>query len=110
MVLRNIFDILSIIVLLLPIVVQLFSYIGARTHNQKLVNLSERAKIIVAGLEQSGLQNKEKKQAAMQKLAEYASEVGIKATADQVDDYIESAVRFLKIIGGKENGETTETS
>lgn len=67
-----------------------------KTHNQKLINLTERARIIVAALEKSDITNDRKKQTALNKLANYASEVGIKVSGDQLDDYIESAVLFLR--------------
>lgn len=94
--LSNIVDILTIVVVLFPIGVQIFSLVAQKAHNQKLINLSERAKIVVNALEQSGLESTEKKHTAMKKLSAYASEVGIKVTEGQLSDYIESAVSSLK--------------
>lgn len=86
---------------LLPIVVmvlKLVGYLGRKSQNLVIKNLSERALVVVRAMERSNLTNEDKKTAAMQKLAEYASEVGIKVTAQQVDDYIESAVTFIKLL------------
>lgn len=83
-----------------PLVVTSAKAIGQFTHNQRLINLSARAEIIVKSLNENHvLQNPQKKEEAMRKLSEYASEVGIKVTADQLSDYIESSIRTLKEIG-----------
>jgi Phage holin protein (Holin_LLH). len=92
----SIIQVVPVIVLLLPIVVNLFSLIAQKSHNQKLINLSERSKIIVQALDQSGLTNEEKKQRGVKKLAEYANQVGIKMTPDQLDDYIEASVKVIR--------------
>ena len=96
--LSNIVNILTIVVVLFPIGVQVFSLIAQKSHNQKLVNLSARAMIIVNALEQSGLESADKKKEAMSKLALYASQVGIKVTDQQLSDYIEASVLALKNI------------
>ena len=93
---QRIIEILSILLALLPILVQIFSLLTQKTHNQKIVNLRERAEIIVAALEQTYWTNEEKLSSAYNKLSRYANEVGIKATPDQLLDYIESSVRLLK--------------
>lgn len=92
----SIIDVTPIIVLLLPIVINLFSLIAQKSHNQKLINLSERSKIIVKAMEQTDMTNPEKKQEALKRLSQYSSQVGIKMEPDQLDDYIESAVNMLK--------------
>lgn len=94
-------DYLVLFISLLPIIVQLFNLLTAHTHNKRLINLRERANIIVAAMEQSGLSNEQKKQTALDKLAEYANEVNIPVTGDQLDDYIESAVNFLKALNNQ---------
>jgi len=94
--LSQIADTVTILVVLLPITVQVFGYIAQKSHNQKLINLNERATIVVRALESTGLGGEEKKKIAMNKLSQYASEVGIKVTGDQLDDYIESAVGLIK--------------
>ena len=95
---REILDIITILIALAPIGVQIFRLIAQKTHNQRLINLSQRAQIIVEGLEQSNLSNEEKKTKAYKKLSAYANEVGIPVTVDQLDDYIESAVRLVKVL------------
>ena len=93
---QRIIEILSILLALLPILVQIFNLLTQKTNNQKIVNLRERAEIIVAALEQTGWTNEEKLSSAYNKLSRYANEVGIKTTPDQLLDYIESSVRLLK--------------
>ena len=95
---REILDIITILIALAPIGVKVFQLIAQKTHNQRLINLSQRAQIIVEGLEQSNLSNEEKKTKAYKKLSAYANEVGIPVTVDQLDDYIESAVRLVKVL------------
>lgn len=93
-------DWIALIGTILPLIgvsYQVFKLLAQLSHNKKLINLSERASIIVQALEQqTDMMGPEKKQAALQKLAIYAKEVGIKVTGQQLDDYIESAVRVLK--------------
>lgn len=95
---RELLDIVTIIIALAPIGIKIFQLIAQKTHNQRLINLSQRARIIVEGLEQSNLSNEEKKTKAYKKLSAYANEVGIPVTVDQLDDYIESAVRLVKVL------------
>lgn len=95
--LENFIAIVGIIIALAPIAFKIFILISQKSHSQKLQNLSKRAEIIVSALEQvPDLTGPDKKDAALQKLAIYAKEVGIKVTAQQLDDYIESAVLFIK--------------
>ena len=95
---KELLDIITILIALAPIGVKIFQLIAQKTHNQRLINLSHRAQIIVEGLEQSDLSNAEKKTKAYEKLSAYANEVGIPVTVDQLDDYIESAVRLVKVL------------
>lgn len=97
---KVIMDWIGIFIVLFPVAVRIAGYVAAKSHNQKLTNLVERSRIIVEGLEQTYMSGDEKKKLAMQKLSNYASEVGIKISEDQIDDYIESAVRFVKIVTG----------
>lgn len=94
--LKHIIDVLTIVLALAPIGVQVFSLLAQKVHNQRMINLSERATKIVEALEQKDLTNEEKKQKAFEKLAAYSKEVGIPVTGDQLDDYIEFAVRLMK--------------
>lgn len=93
---ERIIEILSILLALLPILVQVFNLLTQKTNNQKIANLRERATIIVTALEQTGWTNEIKQQTAFDKLSRYAKEVGIKVTPDQILDYVESSVRLLK--------------
>ena len=58
---RELLDIVTIIIALAPIGIKIFQLIAQKTHNQRLINLSQRAQIIVEALEQSNLTNEEKK-------------------------------------------------
>lgn len=96
---ERIIEVLTIVIPLLPIIFQLFALLTAKTHNQRIKNLSERAQIIVGALEkETNLTNVDKKMKALNKLAKYASEVGIKVTADQLNDYIESSIDIVRAI------------
>lgn len=95
--LSQILDILTVLLVLIPPVVQITAQIAQQTHNKKLQNLTDRASIIVNALEQSNLTGPEKKAEGLKKLSSYATEVGISLTPDQVDDYIEAAVRFMNL-------------
>ena len=94
--LQRIIELLSILLALLPILVQIFNLLTQKTNNQKIVNLRERAAIIVAAMEQTGWDNDVKQRTAFDKLSRYAKEVGIKVSSDQILDYVESSVRLLK--------------
>jgi predicted PurR-regulated permease PerM len=96
-VIQTIINVIAIVVVLLPPAIEVTQVLVQKAHNTKLENLLNRAKIIVNALQQSGLTNAEKKQAALAKLSEYAKEVGINVTTDQIDDYIEAAVKFMNL-------------
>ena len=95
---RELLDIVTIIIALSPIGIKIFQLIAQKTHTQRMINLSERAIKVVEALEQSNLTNEKKKTKAYEKLSAYANEVGIPVTVDQLDDYIESAVRLVKAL------------
>lgn len=92
----DVIDLVTILIALSPVIVKVVKLISQKTHNERLKNLSARAEIVVNALEQSGLTSAEKKKNAYDKLSVYAKEVGIPVTGDQLDDYIESAVRIVK--------------
>lgn len=96
--LNQIIDVLTVVIALLPIGIKVFQLVTAKTHNQRIKNLSQRSQIIVEALNQSNLTNEDKRQTAMLKLARYAKEVKINVTPDQIEDYIESAVAFVKVV------------
>lgn len=89
-------ELITFILALLPIALRLFVYLGQLSSNTKIKNLVERSNVIVSALEKSGLTNEDKKSAALSKLAIYADEVGIKMTRQQLEDYIQSSVMFIK--------------
>lgn len=99
---KSIIEIITIVMALIPLIVNVVRLVAQKTHNQRLENLSARAMVIVQAMEQSGLSNEEKKDAALEKLGTYATEVGIPINGDQLEDYIESAVNFLKALPGGE--------
>lgn len=92
---KQITDIVTLILLIAPLVVQLFKLIGTKTHNQRLLNLSNRADTIVQALEQTDLASSDKQAKALDKLSSYAAETKIKLTPDQASDFIEQSVRIM---------------
>lgn len=96
--LKDVIEILTILVTLSPILVQIFNLVTQKAHSQKIQNLRERATVIVTALEQTDWTNEEKQLTAFNKLSRYANEVGIKVTSDQIMDYIESSVKFMKAL------------
>ena len=89
-------EFITMLVALVPIIIKVFIFLSQMSSNKKIQNLSKRATVIVTALETSGLSNDQRKNAALNKLAQYADEVGIKMTGEQLDDYIESAFYFMK--------------
>lgn len=92
----KIIEIVTLIVMLAPVVLELVKYLGTVTHNKAVTVLAERAMIIVSSLDNALVSNSEKKQAALNKLLGFAKETKINLTADQAEDYIEHAVRILR--------------
>lgn len=93
----DIINIVSIIGLALPVVINLTKYIGAATHNTRISNLASRADIVVKALEQSqALSNEDKKTRAIAALNDYAKEVGIKVSPEQLSQYIDSSVNTIR--------------
>lgn len=86
----------KIIVPLIPLFIRAVQILGQAIHNTRLVNLTNRAEIIVTALEQLNLTNEEKREAAIEKLMSYADEVKIPLTKEQASDYIESSVYLSK--------------
>lgn len=104
MTVNEIVNYITLLIIVVPVAIQLVRYVGTITHNKNLVNLADRALIIVTSLEQLKLTNNaDKKTAALRKLATYANELGIKLTEDQAEDYIENAVAELRKLQGKVN-------
>lgn len=94
-IINQVVDFLMILIWLTPLIVAAGKLIAQKSHNQKLNNLLDRATIIVNALEQTTDSGRHKKRVAVEKLAAYASEVGINLTLDQADDYIEYAVNTM---------------
>lgn len=97
-ILSRILDILIILSPFFPLIIALIRYVGKKNRNQNLILLAQRADIIVAALKQSPIEltNAEKADEGINKLVEYANEVGIKLTKSQASDYIEYAYSLLK--------------
>lgn len=81
---------------LFPLVVALVRYYGTKTRNQRIVNLAQRANVIVMSLEKLDLVNEEKREIGINKLCNYATEVGISLTPSQAHDYINGAVEEIR--------------
>lgn len=96
--LKEVIEILTLLVALSPILLQVFNLLTQKVNNQKVQNLRERATVIVTALEQTGWSNEDKQHTAFKKLSKYANEAGIEATPDQLLDYVESSVKFMKAL------------
>lgn len=94
---KTVIEIITILIVLLPPVVQITSVLAQKSHSAKLKNLSDRATIVVNALEQSELTSQEKRAEGLKALSKYANEVGIAVTDNQVSEYLEAAVRFMKL-------------
>ena len=93
----DIANLITIIGLALPVITSVVKGIAQYTHNKVLINMSNRADIIVKALEQSSdLSSSDKKERAIKALSEYANELGIKITDKQLGTYIESSVHTIK--------------
>ena len=79
-----------------PLIVAGIRYYGTKTKNNNITNIANRADIIVKGLEKIELTNPDKRDLGINKLVEYANEVGISLTPDQAQDYINAAVLELR--------------
>lgn len=99
--LENVINLLVVVSMVLPIIIELIKYIGALTNNKKVLTLAERAMIIVSSLDSLGIANEAKKQEALGKLTKFASEVGIKLSLSQAEDYIENSVQALRRLQGE---------
>lgn len=81
---------------LYPLVLALVRYYGTKTRNQRIVNLAQRANVIVMSLEKLELVNEQKRDIGVNKLCSYANEVGINLTPNQAHDYINAAVEEIR--------------
>lgn len=96
MIVEKLLDLITLIIMLAPVVIELVKYLGAASHNKKVVTLAERAKIIVSSLDSLNITNENKKQEALNKLLSYASETKINLSVSQAEDYIEHSVQELR--------------
>lgn len=93
---KNLTDIITLIILVGPITLQLAKNIAQHTHSKRMENLVNRASIIVSALDRQNIANDAKKAEAVSALAGYANEVGIKVTPTQLSQYIENAVTIMR--------------
>lgn len=105
---QNLLDTITVVIALSPIIIQAARLMGIQTHNKKLVMLSDRAGIIVHAVEQLNWPGDQKKDVALAKLVDYAAEAHISITENQASDYIEGAVRLLKMAGGEVKANNTK--
>lgn len=92
----KIIDIVTVLLIVAPVVVNLVKLLGAITHNKSIQTLADRAMIIVSSLDSVVIPNDDKKREAMNKLLSFAQETGVKLTAEQAEDYIEHSVQELR--------------
>lgn len=93
---KNLTDIITLIILVGPVALQLAMNIAQHTHSKRMENLVNRASIIVNALERQNIPNDAKKAEAVSALAGYASQAGIKVTPAQLSQYIENAVTLMR--------------
>lgn len=87
---------ITYLTIFMPLVLSLLRFINRHANNKTIDAIIKRTEVIVSALENSGLSGKDKKTQAMKSLSDYAKEVGITISPEQMSDYIESAVRALK--------------
>ena len=93
---ENVITIIFALSPLFPLVIAGVRYYGTKTKRNNIVNLANRADIIVKGLEKVELSNPEKRDSGIHRLVEYADEIGISLTTSQARDYINAAVLELR--------------
>lgn len=93
---EKVVDLITVLIIVAPIVVNVIKLIGAVTHSKSIQTLADRAMIIVSSLDSVLIPNDTKKREAMNKLLYFAEETGVKLTAEQAEDYIEHSVRELR--------------
>lgn len=92
---KNNWELLFLVLTVVPTIIRIFAYVGLRSTNRKITILSERAMIIAKAMEQSNLEPSGKKSEAINRLLEFAKEVSINLSRQQAEDYIESSVNEL---------------
>lgn len=91
----TVISIISVGIALAPVAISASRLIAQKTHSTTLMNLTNRASVIVSALQNSHIDNLDKKELAMNSIANYAKELGVKLTPDQASEYIEDAVRVM---------------
>lgn len=102
----NVIDIIlqcmTLVVILGPLVVQIFKYVGVKTGNASVKLIAERAAIIVSALERTDLAGHLKQDKAVGGLLHFSEELKISLTRDQAIQYIESAVTEMRKLNGED--------
>ena len=93
---KNAMDVIIFLIGISPLIFGVSKLIAQKTHNQKMYNFIDRMQVIVNSLQQKDLANEFKKTTALNKGLEYAKEIGFTITPDQAEDYLESAVVYMK--------------
>lgn len=93
---NNIITGVYLIITVGPVIISVAKFYGTKTHNQRILNLAARADIIVGSLQNANIPGIDKKQIALNSMANYAKDAKIKLTPDQASEYIENAVRISK--------------
>lgn len=101
MTVEKIIELLTLLIVVAPVVLQLIRYLGVSTNNKSVITLADRAMIIVSSLDSLLIPNKDKKKEALEKLLGFAKEIGVNLTKEQAEDYIEHSVRELREFQGK---------
>lgn len=101
MTIEKIIELLTLLIVVAPVVLQLIRYLGVSTNNKSVITLADRAMIIVSSLDSLFIPNKDKKKEALEKLLGFAKEIGVSLTKEQAEDYIEHSVRELREFQGK---------
>lgn len=101
MTIEKIIELLTLLIVVAPVVLQLIRYLGVSTNNKSVITLADRAMIIVSSLDSLLIPNKDKKKEALEKMLGFAKEIGVNLTKEQAEDYIEHSVRELREFQGK---------
>lgn len=93
-----------------PVTVKLAHFFGLKSHNQALLNLSARAEVIVNSLQSAAIPGMDKKTTGIEALVKYASETGIKLTAEQAAEYIQDAYELVVALSGSSKEDADDTT
>lgn len=93
-----------------PMTVKLTRLFALKSHNQALLNLTARAEVIVNSLQSAAIPGMDKKTTGIEALVKYASETGIKLTADQAAEYIQDAYELVVALSGSSKEDVDDTT